>query len=112
MIQKIVNWLRDYWQLTLLILVSPLLLLFWITKKSGKTPANTLETELAAIKAKQETRKVQLAHGAEKAKRLVMFKYAQKRQSLDAKQRARVKSLENNPEELAALLERLTRRPD
>lgn len=108
-LRRVVNWLGDYWQFALLALVSPILVLFWATRKSGKTPASTLKTELAAIKAKQETRKVRLEHGAEQAKRLVNFKYARTRKNLDLKQRARVKSLEDNPEELAKVLERLTR---
>jgi len=65
--------------------------------------------ELAAIGAKREARDLKIQLGHEQAKQHVLDKYQDKRKNLDAKEEARMKELEDDPEKLALALERLTR---
>ena len=110
---RFINFIRDYWYIPLIALAAVIGAVFltrtrpgW--KKSGK-PFQTLQTELAAIKAQRETREMKLELGAEQARQHVLDKYANKRESLDADAKARIAELENDPEKLAKTLERLTR---
>ena len=107
---KALRWAKDYWYVPLLIVVGVGLagILFW-KKKSVAGLLIHLQTELSAIASQREARDVRLQLGAEQAKQHVLDKYAEKRKSLDAKSEARVKELEDDPEKLAKLLERLTR---
>lgn len=66
-----------------------------------------VHTEISAIDAKRETREVRRQSGVEEAKRHVREKYRVKLETLEANSDTRVKELEDNPEELAKLLDRM-----
>lgn len=110
---RVLRFIADYWYVPLIALAAIIGAVFlnrtrpgW--KKSGKS-FQTLETELAAIKAKREVRELKLQLGAEQAKQHVLDKYAAQRESLDREAEDRITKLENDPEQLAKVLERLTR---
>jgi len=107
---KVLRFLLDYWYVPLLALGAVIGAIFVTRAKRGTAlPVLTLKTELAAIEAKRDARAVRLHRGAEAAKQHVLTKYALKRKSLDERAEARVRALEDDPEQLAKTLERLTR---
>lgn len=109
----VLRWIADYWWIPLLALGAVLSAIFLMHAKPNwrKTglPFQPLQEELAAIRAKREARDLQIQLGADEARRLILAKYEEKRKDLDERAQARVKNLEDDPEKLAEVLERLTR---
>jgi delta 1-pyrroline-5-carboxylate dehydrogenase len=107
---KALRWIADYWYIPLFI-VGAIVGVILLTRKgkSGAGLIQKVQTELSAIAAQREARDLKLQLGAEQAKQHVLDKYAEKRKQLDEKAEARVKELEDDPEQLAKVLERLTR---
>lgn len=108
---RALRWVADYWYIPVIVLlgVVAVVALFWTGKFDLKKFLDRLGIELASIEAKREARDIKLQLGAEQAKQHVLDKYAEKRKALDEKAEARVKELEDDPEQLAKTLERLTR---
>lgn len=110
---KVLRWLADYWWIPALILVGVGLSLFgrrMVEAVFGSSFQEKLELELGAIDAKRETREVRLQQGHDAAVRHVREKYKAEFEALDAKEAARVKELEANPEKLAKAMAKAARR--
>lgn len=107
----VLRFLKDYWYVPFLAIGAIIGAIFLIRAKPATREvwAKVLGNELRAIKAKREVRDLRIQLGAEQAKQHVRDKYAEQRKQLSTEAEARVKSLEDNPEELAKVLERLTR---
>lgn len=107
----VLRWIIDYWYVPFLAIGAIVGAIFLIRakKETREVWAKVLGNELKAIKAKREVRDLRIQLGAEQAKQHVRDKYAERRKQLSREAEARVKSLEDNPEELAKVLERLTR---
>ena len=106
---KFIRWVRDYWYVPLIV-IGGIFAIVWLRGR-GKDAASIVSRvtkEVAAIASKREARDMKIQLGHEQAKQHVMDKYREKRKGLDAKQEARVKELEDDPEALALALERLT----
>jgi hypothetical protein len=107
---KALYWMKDFWYIPVFILGAGVLLAFMMWRRESVSKIlERIKTEFSAIDARRETRDIRIQLGAEQAKQHVIDKYAEKRKNLDEKSEARVKALENDPEALAAALERLTR---
>jgi hypothetical protein len=107
----VLRWLADYWYVPFLAIGAIIGAIFLIRAKPATREAwaKVLGSELAAIKAKREVRDLRIQLGEERAKQYVLIKYAEKRKNLTKEAKTRIKSLEDKPEELAKVLERLTR---
>ena len=103
------RWLADYWYVPLLAAgaVVGWVLLGRFRSKTDPPPLQDVLAEVAAIKAKRETREVELRLGAERARQHVREKYRAKLGRLDAEAALKVKELENDSAALAAYLDRL-----
>ncbi len=101
--------IRDYWWIPVFAIGS---ILLWaiFNRKPGTTPLSQTKAELEAIDAKREARSVRLELGAEAAKKHVRDKYQAALEELTVKQAEQAKGLEDDPERLAQLLERATRK--
>jgi len=102
---RVLRWLADYWYIPVLAIVAVLGVLWFRTKD----PMKWIERELRAIDSARETRAIQIELGAEQATQHVKDKYKAKRETLDAKDEAKVAKLENDPVALAKFLEKVTR---
>ena len=109
---RFLRFIVDYWYVPFFI-VGAIFLMVMLSRKGRPWSAiQKIEKELSAIEAKREARDLRMQLGAEQARQHVLDKYAEQRKNLDAKSEARVKELEDNPEQLAKALERLTRSKD
>lgn len=105
------RWLKDYWVVPFLALGAIFAVLLWThNRHSGPKPFQKLRKKLDVIDAKRRTRDEAIRDGAEATKKRVKERYRKTLETLDKKADAQVRELENgDPEELAALLESLTR---
>jgi hypothetical protein len=106
---KALRFIRDYWYIPFFMVGAFALMLLLSRRFKLSSAIQKIDTELSAIRAQRDARAISLELGAEQAKQHVLDKYAEQRKSLDEQMAARVKSLEQDPEQLAKCLERLTR---
>jgi len=103
------KWLRlflDYWYVPLILAAA---VWFWIVTRGRILPADTLSTELDAIRAGSEAREMKARLGREKALAEIKAKHAADLAKLDAEQAAKAKELENDPVALARFSVRAAR---
>jgi hypothetical protein len=107
---RVLRWIVDYWWIPALVLVGVLVSFFGrrlAQSVFGSDFQDRLDLELDVIRAKREVREVRAKSDRDAASRFVRKKYAARFAELDAYERARAMSLENDPEELAKLMVRL-----
>ena len=77
----------------------------------GPSPFGKVSNEMSAVEARRDAREVELRDGRDVARQHVKEKYAAKRETLDVETELRAKELEDDPEALADLLERVGGEP-
>lgn len=99
-------WLADHWHVPLIAVAA---ILGYVLAKRGtaRQPLELVKTELDAIAAGAEVRKVKAEAGAQAARAHIEEQHKEALAALDAKQREEAKTYEENPEELARFLVRV-----
>lgn len=96
------KWLK-YWYVPVILVLGVLL---WIVSRGRVNPMEHTETELEAIKAGAEVKRIQTKLGAEQARQHVEDKYRKQLEALNEKQKAQAEELRNDPVKLAKFLVR------
>lgn len=100
------RWLADHWYIPLGVLLIGIL---WGIFRRRENPARWVRTELAAIDAQTEARKLKAQLGTEAAASVLEDQYRAELDALDAAQAAQAKELRHDPEKLAKFLVRAGR---
>lgn len=106
--RKLWQFLKDYYYIPLFVLA--VILGAVLFRKRG-TPMAQTRAELEAIEAGRRAREMEARLGTERAKAKLLDEYHEQVEALDAKQAAKAKELEANPQALAKFLVRAGSRP-
>jgi hypothetical protein len=102
---RVLQWLRLYWYIPVILIVAALSWVLW----RRRPPTEVIQTELDVIRAGTDAQKVQAEVGAAAAAQLIREKYVAKLEALDAEDKTKMVELESDPVALARFLERVSR---
>lgn len=103
---RFLHWLVDYWYIPLVVLGG---IFLFVMSRGKESPSKILFTELDAIKAGSDAKKVQAEKGAEIASEEVRKKHAEALKKLDEEQKAEAERLKNDPVALSKFLIRASK---
>lgn len=108
-LKRVGHWLLDYWYIPAIVVGA---ILFWVISRNpwrNRNPIKRVLQELQVIKSGARARELEAELGAEQAKTQIMDEYRAKKGALDAEDERKVQELQENPQELARYLERISR---
>jgi hypothetical protein len=103
-VKRAALWVLDHWYLAVVLVLAIGLLI--LSRKNKKAAADMVATEMKAVEASAEARRLVAIRGAEQAREDVEAKYKAEREALDDEQKKQAAQLSGDPVALARFLVR------